>query len=140
MLIFPCASITCIFLVLRKKLTSHWRSFIHPLMWRCKWVELQIKKLEAQAQKYDRKLQEYSQKKQAQLEKSALEGLGIKSLTFAENNVRSEVHRRKKRRRAEATEDVAAYMSHHNLFSYYGTILSHSLPSYFCFFFFNCAS
>ncbi|KAI3449058.1 hypothetical protein Pfo_005723 [Paulownia fortunei] len=103
----------------KKKLTTHWRSFVQPLMWRCKWVELQIKKLEAEAQKYDRELKEYSQQKQVQLEKSTLEGLGVKSLPFSQNHVRSEVLRRKKRRRAEATKDVAAFMSHHNLFSYY---------------------
>ncbi|XAR54183.1 hypothetical protein NMG60_11029208 [Bertholletia excelsa] len=33
----------------RKKLTSHWRAFIRPLVWRCKWVELQIKKFQSQA-------------------------------------------------------------------------------------------
>ncbi|KAH6824027.1 hypothetical protein C2S53_000093 [Perilla frutescens var. hirtella] len=100
----------------RKKLSAQWRSFIHPLMWRCKWVELKIKKLEAQAQKYDTKLQGYSQKNPVQSEKSTLEGHGLNSPTLPQ---RSEVLRRKKRRRAEATYDVESYMSHHNLFSYY---------------------
>ncbi|GLT91573.1 hypothetical protein SLE2022_094550 [Rubroshorea leprosula] len=35
----------------KKKLTSHWRSFIRPLMWRCKWTELRIKEIESQALK-----------------------------------------------------------------------------------------
>ncbi|KAK4416064.1 hypothetical protein Salat_2713800 [Sesamum alatum] len=103
----------------KKKPTTHWRSFIHPLMWRCKWVELQIKKFEAQAREYDRKLDEYSQRKQTQLEIHPLEGLGVKSFPLGQSDATTEVLRRKKRRRAEATEDVAAYMSHHNLFSYY---------------------
>ncbi|KAL0291777.1 UNVERIFIED_CONTAM: hypothetical protein Scaly_2621000 [Sesamum calycinum] len=88
-------------------------------MWRCKWVELQIKKFEAQAQEYDRKLDEYSQRKQNQLEKHPLEGLGVKSLPHCQNDATTEVLRRKKRTRAEATKDVTAYMLHHNLFSYY---------------------
>lgn len=103
-------------------------------MWRCKWVELQMKKLEAQAQEYDRKLEEYSQRKQVQLEKHSLGGLGVKSLPFHQDYARSEVLRRKKRRRAEATTDVTAYMSHHNLFSYYGTVSSLSLSKYLCLF------
>ncbi|KAL0373480.1 UNVERIFIED_CONTAM: hypothetical protein Sradi_3263700 [Sesamum radiatum] len=103
----------------KKKRTTHWRSFIQPLMWRCKWVELQIKKFEAQAQEYDRKLDQYSRRNQTQLEKNPLEGLGVKSLPDCQNDATTEVLRRKKRRRAEATKDVTAYMSHHNLFSYY---------------------
>ncbi|XP_042056023.1 uncharacterized protein LOC121800526 isoform X1 [Salvia splendens] len=74
----------------RRKLTSHWRAFIHPLMWRCKWVELQIKKLDAQSRAY------------------------------AHNNAPSDqALSRKRRRRSEATNNVEAYMSRHNLFSYY---------------------
>lgn len=96
-------------------------------MWRCKWVELQIKKLEGQARKYDRKLEGYSQKNLVEAERSSLEGRGIRQHTFSQNNCRSEILRRKKRRRAEETSDVAAYMSRHNLFSYYGTTLSSSL-------------
>ncbi|KAL0411557.1 UNVERIFIED_CONTAM: hypothetical protein Slati_3745400 [Sesamum latifolium] len=103
----------------KQKRTTHWRSFIQPLMWRCKWVELQIKKFEAQAQEYDRKLDQYSRRNQTQLEKHPLEGLGVKSLPHCQNDATTEVLRRKKRRRAEATKDVTAYMSHHNLFSYY---------------------
>ncbi|KAK6143050.1 hypothetical protein DH2020_023398 [Rehmannia glutinosa] len=57
----------------RKKLTTHWRSFIKPLRWRCKWVELQIKKFEAEALKYERELDKYSLRKLVQLEKFALE-------------------------------------------------------------------
>ncbi|KAL2477870.1 hypothetical protein Fot_47025 [Forsythia ovata] len=107
-----------IFRMRRKKLTTHWRSFIQPLVWRCKWAELQIKKFQSQAQEYDRELAEYAQQKQHQSENLTLEG-GVKSLPFSCNNARSKVLRRKKRRRTEATTDVAAYMSRHNLFSYY---------------------
>ncbi|KAG8391537.1 hypothetical protein BUALT_Bualt01G0198000 [Buddleja alternifolia] len=104
----------------KKKPTAHWRSYIQPLMWRCKWVELQIKKLQSQAQQYDRELEAYNKSKQIQLEKdSTLEGECAKSLPFSRVDAKNEVLRRKKRKRAEATTDVAAYMSRHNLFSYY---------------------
>ncbi|KAG6630563.1 hypothetical protein CIPAW_13G027500 [Carya illinoinensis] len=39
------------FRIRKKKLTVHWRKFIRPLMWRCKWLELQIKELQSQALK-----------------------------------------------------------------------------------------
>lgn len=124
MFVFVSRSFTYPLMNIRRKLSSHWRSFIHPLMWRCKWIELQIKKLEGQARKYDRKLEGYSQKNLVEAERSSLEGRGIRQHTFSQNNCRSEILRRKKRRRAEETSDVAAYMSRHNLFSYYGTTLS----------------
>ncbi|CAN1343154.1 hypothetical protein LINPERPRIM_LOCUS39692, partial [Linum perenne] len=42
----------------RKRLTEHWRKFIHPLMRRCKWIELQLKELRSQALKNDSDLAE----------------------------------------------------------------------------------
>ncbi|KAI3444781.1 hypothetical protein Pfo_001446 [Paulownia fortunei] len=102
----------------KKKLTTHWRSFIQPLMWRCKWIEVKIKKLQSQAQQYDRELEAYNKRKQIQSENSTLID-GVKSLPFSQMNARNDVLKRKKRRMTEATMDVAAYMSHHNLFSYY---------------------
>ncbi|CAA3020610.1 Hypothetical predicted protein [Olea europaea subsp. europaea] len=106
-----------IFRMGKKKVTTHWRSFIQPLVWRCKWAELQIKKFQSQAQEYDRKLAEYTQQKQLQSQNLTLED-GVKSFPFSCNNVRSKVLKRKKRR-TEETTDVAAYMSRHSLFSYY---------------------
>ncbi|KAL6513553.1 hypothetical protein OROGR_021039 [Orobanche gracilis] len=103
----------------KKKRTNHWRTFIKPLMWRCKWAELQIMKVEAESEKYDRELEKCHQQKPVLLEESAVEDLGVKSLPFPENRVRGGVFMRKKRRRDEATKNVAAYMSCHNLFSYY---------------------
>ncbi|KAL1543330.1 hypothetical protein AAHA92_20319 [Salvia divinorum] len=102
----------------RKKLTTHWRSFIHPLMWRCKWVELQIKKLQSRAHLYDRELEVYDLKRQTELNSSTMVD-GTKSLPFSQENAKSDVFRRKKRRRTEVTTVVAAYMSQHNLFSCY---------------------
>ncbi|KAL6557288.1 hypothetical protein OROMI_017638 [Orobanche minor] len=108
-----------IFRMRKKKRTNHWRTFIKPLMWRCKWAELQILKVEAESEKYDRELEKCHQQKPVLLEESAVEDLGVKSLPFPKNRVRGGVFMRKKRRRDEATKNVAAYMSCHNLFSYY---------------------
>ncbi|KAL5755035.1 hypothetical protein ACOSP7_023255 [Xanthoceras sorbifolium] len=101
------------------KLTDHWRRFVRPIMWRCKWVELQIKEFQSQALKYDRELARYDQRKQSEFEKSILEGFDSKSRPFSYKFGRNQVMTRKKRKRAEETTDLASYMSHHNLFSYY---------------------
>ncbi|KAL6569301.1 hypothetical protein OROMI_013815 [Orobanche minor] len=102
----------------RKKLTAHWRSFIQPIMWRCKWTELQIKKLQTLTQKYDRKLEVHNKRKQIQSEDSPLID-GVKSLPFSHTEARVDLVKRKKRRMIETTTDVTEYMSQHNLFSYY---------------------
>ncbi|KAK6162641.1 hypothetical protein DH2020_002482 [Rehmannia glutinosa] len=94
----------------KKKLTPHWRTFIQPLMWRCKWAELQIKKLQSQAQQYERELEAYNKQKQNRLENSTVID-GVKSLPFSRVVASSDVLKRKKRRMTEATTDVAAYMS-----------------------------
>ncbi|XP_028095369.1 uncharacterized protein LOC114295346 isoform X1 [Camellia sinensis] len=103
----------------KKRLTPHWRTHIQPLMWRCKWVELQIKKFESQAMKYDRELAKHNRRKQSEFENSVLEGFCAKSRPFFGPSRRKEVMKRKRRKRVEDTVDIASYMSHHNLFSYY---------------------
>ncbi|XP_059633857.1 uncharacterized protein LOC132276448 isoform X2 [Cornus florida] len=108
-----------VFRMRKKKLTSHWRTYIRPIMWRCKWVELQIKKFQSQAIKYDRELAEYNQAKQFDLENFSLEDFGAKSLPFSSQSRRKTFMRRNKRKRVEETMDVVSYMSRHNLFSYY---------------------
>ncbi|KAH7572918.1 hypothetical protein JRO89_XS03G0033300 [Xanthoceras sorbifolium] len=106
------------FHVRKKKLTTHWRSFIHPLMWRCKWAELRIKEIESQASKYARELEAYDQRKHSRIDQSALEGLGSKSFPFSSQLYRKKAMKRRKRKRVEDTIDITSYMSHHNLFSY----------------------
>ncbi|KAI8027279.1 hypothetical protein LOK49_LG02G00822 [Camellia lanceoleosa] len=103
----------------RKRLTPHWRTFIRPLMWRCKWVELQIKNFESQALKYDGELAEFNRRKQFELDNCSLEGFGAKSFPFSCQSQSKEVMKRKKRKRIEDTMAIASYMSHHNLFSYF---------------------
>ena len=89
-------------------------------MWRCKWIELQIKELQSQALKYDRELAEYDERKQCEFECSKLEGIDAKSLPYSSQISRSKVMKRKKRKRLESTIDITSYMSQHNLFSYFG--------------------
>ena len=105
----------------KKKLTNHWRNFIRPLMWRCKWTELRIKEMELQALKYARELAAYDQRKQPGFDQFTFEGLGSKSLPFSSQCFKKKTIKRRKRKRVEDTTDLTSYMSKHHLFSYLGT-------------------
>ncbi|XWS09428.1 hypothetical protein CRYUN_Cryun40dG0083800 [Craigia yunnanensis] len=107
-----------VFHMRKKKLTSHWRSFIRPLMWRCKWTELRIKEIESQTLKYSRELSSYDQRKFSGIDQSTLEGCGSKSLPFSSQCYRKKAIKRRRRKRIEETTDISSYMSCHNLFSY----------------------
>ncbi|KAK4742128.1 hypothetical protein SAY87_000129 [Trapa incisa] len=105
--------------VRKKKLTNHWRNFIHPLMWRCKWTELRIKEIESQTLKYARELAPYEQDTHSPLDEySAVEKLASKSLPFSGPGRNRKIMRRRKRKRVEEISDISSYMSHHHLFSY----------------------
>ncbi|XP_038994827.1 uncharacterized protein LOC120118985 isoform X2 [Hibiscus syriacus] len=106
-----------LFLLRKRKLTDHWRRFIRPIMWRCKWLELQLKEFRSQTLKYDQQLAEYDQRKKFEYEKLTFEGLNVKSQPFQIQ--RKKIMSRRKRKRVEDTADLASYMSNHNLFSYY---------------------
>ncbi|XVE87039.1 hypothetical protein DITRI_Ditri18aG0083900 [Diplodiscus trichospermus] len=108
-----------LFLMRKRKLTDHWRRFIHPLMWRCKWLELHIKEFKSQASRYDREIAEYDQRKKVEYEKFTLEGLDVKSQPFPCQIQRKKIMKRRKRKRVEDAADLASYMSCHNIFSYY---------------------
>lgn len=110
----------CIKISRKRKVTAHWRKYIRPLMWRCKWIELQINELQSQALKYDRELSEYDERKDFEFGRFMSENFDSKSLPFSCQMQRNKVMKRKKRKRVEETTDVALYMSHHNLFSCYG--------------------
>ncbi|KAK1309814.1 hypothetical protein QJS10_CPA08g00007 [Acorus calamus] len=103
----------------KKKLTTHWRRFIHPLMWRCKWLELQMRELHSQASKYDKELLEYDLKKQNNIIKVASERSAARLVPHTTQNHRRQVMKRRKRKRSEDMVDVTAYMTRHNLFSFY---------------------
>lgn len=102
----------------KKKLTNHWRSFIRPLMWRCKWTELRIKEIESQASRYSRELQAYDQAKHSLINQCTLEGVNTKAIPYPDQYCRKRAIKRRKRKKVEETTDIASYVSHHNLFSY----------------------
>uniref|UniRef100_A0A7N1A2P6 Uncharacterized protein n=1 Tax=Kalanchoe fedtschenkoi TaxID=63787 RepID=A0A7N1A2P6_KALFE len=102
----------------KKKLTSHWRNFIRPIIWRCKWAELQMMKFQSQASMYSRILSEYDRGRQSQLENFSAKALCSRSLPFPHQMKRKKIMWRKKRKRVEDTTDIASYMLQHNLFAY----------------------
>ncbi|KAF9597400.1 hypothetical protein IFM89_017746 [Coptis chinensis] len=104
----------------KKKVTTQWRRYISPLTWRAKWMELRIKEMKSQLSKYDRELASYNQRElQFDVGQCTSEDVSVKSLPFSGQSHKKEVMKRKKRKRIEDVADVASYMSHHNLFSYY---------------------
>ncbi|CAN0917970.1 hypothetical protein LINGRAHAP2_LOCUS30597 [Linum grandiflorum] len=103
----------------RRRLTEHWRRFIHPLMWRCKWVELRLKEFQSQALKYDRELAEIDQRKKSDSELLMAEGFEGKSKPYSWSIPRKKVMKRKKRKRFEEMTDMVPYTLQHNLLSYY---------------------
>ncbi|XP_010531278.1 PREDICTED: uncharacterized protein LOC104807615 [Tarenaya hassleriana] len=105
--------------VRKKRLTDHWRRFIQPIMWRCKWLELRMKELQSRAQKYDKELEVYYQAKQFELESLKSEGLASKELLLSCHTKTNGVVKRKKRKRVEETTESSSYMLSHNLFSYH---------------------
>lgn len=111
----------------KKKLTTHWRRFVRPLMWRCKWTELKIKEFQSQASKYSRELASYDQRKQLELDQFSSENFGSKSLPFTVQSQGEQTMKRRKRKRVEDTTDITSYLSHHNLFSYTGTSFFYTL-------------
>ncbi|KAL2920825.1 DNA double-strand break repair Rad50 ATPase [Bienertia sinuspersici] len=106
------------FYMRKKKVTDHWRSFIRPLMWRCKWTEIKIKELESQALKYSRELEANEQTKMLELHQYTSDFCS-KSFPFFNQSGRKKPLKRKKRKPVENVTDVSSYMSHHQLFSYF---------------------
>ncbi|KAK9157775.1 hypothetical protein Scep_004349 [Stephania cephalantha] len=102
----------------KKKLTTHWRRYVRPLMWRCRWIELKMKELRTQSLKYDKILATIGQRKHFDSDTFPYE-CGMKLLPYPGIGHRQRVMRRRNRKRIEETVDIPSYMSHHNLFSYY---------------------
>ncbi|XP_065874263.1 uncharacterized protein [Euphorbia lathyris] len=103
----------------RTRPTDHWRRFIRPLMWRCKWLELQMRNIRSQYLKYDRELAEHAQRKMFDFHTYLLQGFDGKSLQFDSFNQRKKAMQRKKRKRIEEMTNIMPYMLQHNVFSYY---------------------
>ncbi|KAE9592185.1 hypothetical protein Lalb_Chr19g0126551 [Lupinus albus] len=102
----------------KRKMTTHWRRFVGPLMWRCKWLELKLKILHSQQLKYDKELSAYNYKRQLEFSKYTVDGFDVKSVPISNGIHRNKVMKRKKRKKGEEC-DVSSYMSNHNIFSYY---------------------
>ncbi|XP_050212760.1 uncharacterized protein LOC126664423 isoform X2 [Mercurialis annua] len=100
----------------KKKLTNHWRSFIRPMSWRCKWTELKIKEVESRALKYARELAVYEERKQ--IYQTPYDGFCSKLSPFSNQCYRRWARKRRKRKRIEEKTDTTVYVSQHSLFSY----------------------
>ncbi|XP_038689357.1 uncharacterized protein LOC119988407 isoform X2 [Tripterygium wilfordii] len=106
-----------LFQMRKKKLTSHWQNFIHPLKWRCKWAELKIKEIESQSLKYERELAACELRRHPEVQ-STPECFGSKALPFSTQCQNRKARKRRKRNRVEDTTDIKSYFAHHNLFSH----------------------
>lgn len=104
----------------KKSLTSHWKTFRQPCMWRCKWAELRMRILLYQASKYDLQAEAISRRKHLTFKNTTIEDTGAKSLPVSGSTQRNTVMERRKRKRVEDPIDTAAYMAQHPLFSYPG--------------------
>ncbi|XP_071736102.1 uncharacterized protein [Rutidosis leptorrhynchoides] len=104
----------------KRRVTSHWRKFVEPIMWRCKWVELQLMKFQSLANAYDKELENYKHTKHLQYGNFELDGQCAKTVPFVLDSQREKPMKRKIRRIHEET-DKEFFMSQHNLFSYFAT-------------------
>ncbi|CAM8902589.1 unnamed protein product [Rhodiola kirilowii] len=111
----------------KKKLSKHWRNYICPLMWRCKWTELRMVEVESQGLNYAKELKLYNERKPNQ---DVLKTLGSKSYPHFRQYPTNKVIKRRKRRKLEDTIDVASYISQHNLFSFIAENRNHGSDSY----------
>ncbi|XP_029130564.1 uncharacterized protein LOC109815160 isoform X1 [Cajanus cajan] len=102
-----------------KSLTIHWRRFIRPIRWRCKWIELRMKQLQSQARKYEKELAAYNYTKQLDFAHLTIDDSNIKSVPRYGRMHRNNIMKRNRRKRVEEQCDQASYMSNHSLFSYY---------------------
>ncbi|KNA25871.1 hypothetical protein SOVF_002590 [Spinacia oleracea] len=110
-------SYSSVFPMRKKKLAPQWRSFIRPLMWRCKWTELRIKELELQALKYSRELDANELTKTLELHQYTSDFCS-RSFPFFNQSDKKKPMKRRKRKLVENVTDISSYMSHHQLFSY----------------------
>ncbi|PWA68566.1 hypothetical protein CTI12_AA307450 [Artemisia annua] len=109
--------------VRKKRVTSHWRKFVQPIMWRCKWAELQLRKFHYLGIKFDAELEKINQTKHLKYGNFALEGRCAKTVPFVHDSQREKPLKRKIRKSHEDL-DPEVYMSQHNLFSWFATCRS----------------
>ncbi|CAL1404761.1 unnamed protein product [Linum trigynum] len=118
----PFDAFSSLFYSRKKKVSNHWRNFIRPLMWRCKWAELKIKEIESQQMKYSGELAAYEQRKQSGVYQSIPVGFCTKSLPFLNACNRRKSKKRRKRKRVEDSMDISSsssFFPDHPIFSYF---------------------
>ncbi|KAJ0836853.1 hypothetical protein HanRHA438_Chr16g0771621 [Helianthus annuus] len=106
--------------VRKKRVTSHWRKYVQPIMWRCKWAELQLRKFQSMGIMYGKEIEKYKQTKRLKYNNSELDYGCAKATPFFHDSQREKPMKRKIRKRHEE-RDPEAYMSQHSLFSYIAT-------------------
>ncbi|CAN6439376.1 unnamed protein product [Victoria cruziana] len=107
-------------LFMRKKtLTTDWKKYRRPLMWRCHWLELRIKELQSQALKYDRLLLEIEHGKQLKYSQATLDSSAARIIPVSSQCFETKIKKRRTRKRIEDIVDLQAHVSAHPLFSYY---------------------
>lgn len=88
-------------------------------MWRCKWVELQLRKFQSMAIMYDKEIEKHNQAKRLKYKNFDSEGGCAKSMPYFHDSQREKLMKRKIRKRPEEW-DPEVYTSQHNLFSFFG--------------------
>ncbi|XP_076940766.1 uncharacterized protein LOC143610079 [Bidens hawaiensis] len=104
----------------KKKVTSHWRKFIQPIMWRCQWLELQARKFESIAVMYDKELEKHYKTKELKYKNFELEGCCAKSMPYVHDSKRQKLMKRKIRKKHEDS-DTNMCMLYQNISSHLAT-------------------
>ena len=102
----------------RKKVTSEWRNFVRPVLWRCQWLELRMKELSSQVSKYDRELALIMKEKELRQALSKANGSMSEPLQIHKGHGNS-IMKRRKRKRHEQNVDASLYINKHKILSYY---------------------
>ena len=102
----------------RKKVTSEWRNFVRPVLWRCQWLELRMKELSSQVSKYDRELALIKKEKELQQAVSKANGSMSEPVQIHKGHGNS-IMKRRKRKRHEQNVDASLYINKHEILSYY---------------------
>ncbi|CAO2186171.1 unnamed protein product [Urochloa humidicola] len=102
----------------RKKVTDEWRNYVRPILWRCQWLELQMKELLSQVSVYDRELALIKKEKELQQEVCKANGSMSESIEIYEGYGNS-IMKRRKRKSHEKNVDASLYINKHQILSYY---------------------
>ncbi|CAL4978562.1 unnamed protein product [Urochloa decumbens] len=102
----------------RKKVTDEWRNYVRPILWRCQWLELQMKELSSQVSVYDRELALIKKEKELEQLVCKANGSMSESIEIYEGYGNS-IMKRRKRKSHEKNVDASLYIDKHQILSYY---------------------